>query len=361
MKYIRNDEINSGYYQSFTMSETPENQNIDESPIIDQTPLCQKPTSYFETKTYFDASFDDVRKKYPRLKIENISPVFAIITGYEFFKNHLLSKNKHEENIYRSMMFIGTMCNVGKFTERVTFEQVLTLTNLNKSSICYTTTNIVSREDPELKYMIPDLKKDFCIIFHKKGQYAIVIGDSKTDMYYVRDCIEQFQFDFKDKAKLITHIKDMYIMSSGIAVRDDNTIDVEYIVIDNGFEHSINIIEEAPCVNENHHVIDENNPLNIRYVRTKDLPDDGVDIMESQRKFGDWNDRNIMNNYQYDGQYHGIDYGPKWTVPKHNYYDSAEEEEGESDNYAKYVSSDEDNYVRATYVSDGEEYFIDSP
>ena len=350
-------------------------------PIVSVEPVINQPvdksTSYFETKTHFDAFFDDVYKEYPKSKRENVSPVFAVITGYEFFKNHLLSKNKHEENIYRSVMFTAVMSSVGKFTGTVSFEYLLTLTNLNKSSICYTTTEIVTREDPELKYVIPDLKKDFCVMFHKKRQYAVVIGDSKTNMYHVRDCIEPFQFDFKDKAKLIAHLKDMYIISSGIAVKDDNTVVaenavIEYIVVDDVFEHSLDVMMETILLDNNNHqdvpgaVVQanetkQNNGLILGYVKTDDIPDDGVDIMELQRKFGDQIDENNLNNYQYGDQHNGIDYGPKWTAPKHNnYYDSADD----SDDYAEYDSNDEDSedgHVKAKYVSDGEEYFLDSP
>ena len=105
----------------------------------------------------------------------------------------------------------------------------------------------------------------------------------------------------------------------------------------------------------------QNNGLIMGYVKTNDIPDDGVDIMELQRKFGDQIDENNLNNYQYGDQHNGIDYGPKWTAPKHNnYYDSADD----SDDYAEYDSNDEDSedgHVKAKYVSDGEEYFLDSP
>jgi hypothetical protein len=272
--------------------------------------------NYFESKTQYDQCFNSIYKDYPKTKKGFACPLFALITTIEFFKNKNITNSKHDENLQKAI----TMSAMLSIDNQTTFENLIKYTNLAPTLIMHATTNVISLGYISLDMIIPDNNKDFCVIFFKNSRFFVVIGDSTTKTYCVRDCHEIFQYNFQDKSSLFEYLNITYSMNKSLIVDGVMFSDyslIEYVVIQspftdtldqkleqvifgNGFKELKNQDVKQDVKQDIKQNINQNlnknkeqiiikkvastNPLVVGYI--ENLPDDGVDMIDLQRRFG---------------------------------------------------------------------------
>jgi len=223
--------------------------SLEQSSVIKTTPnnLCD---SYFETVTQYDKSFGKTFSDYPKAKIGNASPFFSLITASDFFRNNKLTDIQHRENLEKAIISSAML----SMTDQMTFDGMMRNTDIPLSEI----NKISVRSFKECKSqdsIIPNnihTYGDYCVIVYKDYRYFNIMYSQSTNMYSVRDCNETIQYDFKDKTKLIKYIVDVYNLDKELITDSYEYCNIEYIVITQKFNHTIdeqieNIIDNNHC------------------------------------------------------------------------------------------------------------------
>lgn len=277
--------------------------------------------NYFESKTQYDSSFDYIYKEYPKAKKGLACPLFALLTASEYFKTKVISKEKHEENLQKAVT-VSAMLNVNG---QIMFNKLLGFTNLTTGAVMCTSTDIIKRGDMSWNQIIPGIDESYCMIFLKNAKFFVIICDHVSKLFCVRDCHESFQYNFQNKQQLIEYLNTVYYLSDdlivgGVAFPEYSS--VEYITIQKLFTDNIDQQLEhvlfggmgAGQGNQGGIQHQQNNTggtkgLIIKPVHTvqgsavvgyvENAPDDGTDMLELQRKFGD-EDYGLMFNQRFD-------------------------------------------------------------
>ena len=246
----------------------------------------------FETITQFidpDADF----KTNSQLYKKNACCFFAIISACEFIKNKDMSKTKHEQNIYNAISN-----NILNQNNDMTFDQLLTFTNLNKNDIMATTVELIFSGELGYDMIFQDLDKNkhWSIIFLKNSKFFNVLY--KDDVYGIRDCHESFQYNFSTKQELIDHLNNIYqfntpLVVDGFPIPEFSSI--EYIKIENQFDLK-NLVSTLK---------DDKETLGF-YIRNKQYYEDNEETFDSdliRKKVENQNNMNkniIYDNYKND-------------------------------------------------------------
>jgi len=164
---------------------------------------------------------------------KNACHFFSLKTAYEFIKNKRSDKEIHESNIYFAMNLNKLYQNKDLF-----FEEVIQFTDLSKSMIYATTTELVKSGDYPMDIIIPQSSSPYSVVILKNSKYFVVSHHENN--FYVRDCHEPFQYNFKERNDLYNHLNKTYqfnesLIVDGYAIPEFSAI--EYIIISKPFEY----------------------------------------------------------------------------------------------------------------------------
>lgn len=274
-------------------------------------------TFNFECMTQYDRSFDDTWKENPDAKKGLACPIFCITTLYEYFMDKDLGKFKHEENISTSIN-VSALLNL---RDELSFDDLVGITSLhNNCQIEATTSELISSGEMPLNVIVPDFDKDFGMIFLKNAKFFVVIGDSGTKSYHVRDCHESFQYAFLDKNDLLNHLNTTYQLNKVLNIGGMTYYDyssIEYITVFDKFQTNILQIVSEQLSNNDYKKNLDKYPLQGVAL----LPNDDIDFSDDGFSDDDTvfsaNDKNInYNNMGYNNNMLDIDNNLDPTMSK---------------------------------------------
>ncbi len=171
-------------------------------------------TSNFDSITQYDKQFDDPIDKIICGKGYACS-LFGILTPWKFMQGQFPNKHMHEQTIkdaVKASRFLD-------MAEGLTFADLLgTYTNLDSGKINGTCVDLIVNKILGFDVMFPKIENDgkYAVIFLKNEKYIVVLVDK--DGYYLRDCHESTQHNFKDLDSLVKHLSEAYQFVSGINI-----------------------------------------------------------------------------------------------------------------------------------------------
>lgn len=183
-----------------------------------------KKISYFTSITMYD-------KKY-KTQNKNMCSFFALVTAENFMTGSDITNVKHEQNIDEAVAYYEELQMKGA----IQFEELINFTDLKKQDICATTTELIKLGEIGYDKIFLEYKGDYCIVFLKNSKYFVVMY--RNNVYYLRDCHEDKQYNFKDRNDLVDHLNKSYQFNEIINI-DGYVIpefsNIEYITITSPF------------------------------------------------------------------------------------------------------------------------------
>ena len=170
--------------------------------------------SNFSSITQYDKQFDDPIDKIICGKGYACS-LFSILTPWKFMQGYPSDKNTHEQTIKDAVKASRFLDMV----EGLTFSDLLsTYTNLEASKINGTCVDLIVNKILGFDVMFPKIDSDnkYSVIFLKNEKYIVVLVDKNG--YYLRDCHEAIQYNFKDLESVVAHLSNTYQFTTGINV-----------------------------------------------------------------------------------------------------------------------------------------------
>jgi hypothetical protein len=208
------------------------------------------------------ASFNQFDKRFQEFEKfgsdRTACPLFALITSYNFMQNGEISKQRHESNICASVTNYMTR-DIPKY---MLFEELIQMTNgnLKESDINATTPEMISQNivgyEHIFKFGHPE---NYCLIVLKNRNYIVIMvkNTDENQSYSIRDCHENFQYDFNNFEECQNFLDKTYqfeqmTIVDGFPIPEFSNI--EFITIDHKFE-LVNI--DPDLVDEN--IVDDTN------------------------------------------------------------------------------------------------------
>lgn len=191
----------------------------------------------FQTITQF-ANIDNIESENNNYN-KNACHFFSLKTSYEFIKNKRIDKEAHEANIYFAMNLNKLYQNKDLF-----FDEVIGFTDLGKSTIGVTTTELLKSGDYPITLIFPETENAYSVIILKNSKYFVV--NYNNNNFYLRDCHEPFQYNFTSRVGLYDYLNKTYqfnepIIVDGYPIPEFSAI--EFIIIYKPFEfHAVSEI-----------------------------------------------------------------------------------------------------------------------
>ncbi len=288
----------------------------------------------FETITQF-IDPNPESKTNSQLYKKNACCFFSIISACDFIKTKDMSKTKHEQNIYTAIAN-----NILNQNNDMTFDQLLTFTDLKRGDIMATTVELIFSGELGYEMIFPnndtgeDKNKHWAIIFLKNSKFFVVFY--KDGIYGIRDCHECFQYNFGTKQELIDHLNVTYqfntpLIVDGFSIPEFSSI--EYIKIDKQF--SLQNLAST---------IQESNETCGFYIRNKKYYEDSEETYDSElvkKKVENQNkiiSNNINYNYDNDKDYNNDKYNDYNDDDKYNNYNDDDKD------YDSEIDDDDKDY-----------------
>jgi hypothetical protein len=235
----------------------------------------------FETFTQYDNKFKEL---VPFGDNKSSCPMFAILAAYGFMENPINVGNVHHEKCVDMGEINYLMCGLEGM---ITFEQMLTFTNLSMGSITTTSVELVVTGVIGFEHMFKlEFENPYCVIFLKNSKFFVVFV--RPDMYCIRDCHESFQYNFATREELIEHMLKVYNFGEQMNidgfVSDELSMfnNIEFMVIDKPFTMTLDTSSVVSGVNETPYVeFDETEELvkNLDVELVDDLTDNEDDYV----------------------------------------------------------------------------------
>ena len=272
--------------------------------------------TFFKSKTQSDKSFDYVYKEYPKAHKNAVPSMFALITAIEYFKNKIINVTKYTENLEKAIN-VSAMLDL----KDVNMVDLINFTNIEPSSIVQISADQITRKEKSWNLIIPDIIIPSCIIMLKNTNFFIIISDPVSALYHVQDCQQSQQNSFNDKDMLIKYLNKQYSLSDEMVVdgvKFPEYSKIQYLSIQKPFIDMIDYrLEQALFAPKVQRVIgaigaigaagatvapgatdttkdrliikpiDSGDKKSIVIGYVDNPPDDHVDMMELQRKFGE--------------------------------------------------------------------------
>lgn len=199
------------------------------SGILNDAPTHIEGDKWFKSRTQYDTCFNQAFEEYQNKSRGMVCPIFVLCMAKSYFVDHDILQEKYEENLEKAIT-ITTMLSI---TKQKLFEELIRNTNLNVNQIVKTNIN-----DINLANIFTEKSKDQCAIFLKNSKYWIVISDSKTGTYCIRDCHETYQHNFNDLTKFLNFLTTKYSMKTEFVIDGyvfSEYSNIEYITITSPF------------------------------------------------------------------------------------------------------------------------------
>jgi len=194
----------------------------------------------FESKTQYDNSYNNIWEMYPDAKKGLACPYFALATAYNFMKNGNITSDVHEINIFAGIQYFAM---VGSNTE-MNFKELLAFSDLKSDDIMCTTSMLVQSGEIGFPEMIqkdkPLDESKYCTIILKNSKFFVIMIDKNG--YYIRDCHESFQYNYKTFEDIVSDINQKYQFSETINITGisyDDYSSIEFLKIDKKFKTHI--------------------------------------------------------------------------------------------------------------------------
>lgn len=160
-------------------------------------------SSCFETFTQYHDKFKELVK----LGYNKSScPMFALLSAHSFINKPGDVGNVQHEKCVDQGAINYLMSGVEGM---MTFEQMLTFTNLNQNLVTATSVELVVEGAISFQHMFKEeFDNPYCVIFLKNAKFFVVYV--RPDMFCVRDCHETFQYNFATRNELVEHLMKVY-------------------------------------------------------------------------------------------------------------------------------------------------------
>jgi hypothetical protein len=251
--------------------------------------------SSFISITQYDKQFDVICKE---TKKGFACSYFAILTAWNYLNNYKYDKQSHENNIKNAIIFSEL---IGE-SHGINFETLITnYTDLNNNSIIGTTSELIKTNIIGYDQIFPNNCDIYAVILLKNEKYIVIM--KYINEYYIRDCHENVQYNFKSLNQLIEVINELYQFDKQIDIGIDmsNYSSVEFLIIKNKFK--IDIIKSLLNLNDEKLLtIDDNmkfnesnkNVFNHTELLEKQLDNNFDNIMFTDIKINTSNDVDII-------------------------------------------------------------------
>jgi hypothetical protein len=269
--------------------------------VLDEIPEKIQGDEMFRSRTQYDPCFNVEYEQYQNKSRGLVCAIYSLFVAKEYFLDHCVSQRKNEENLERAVT-VTTFLSV---MNQKRIEEVVRDTDLDCKDIVRTTISLI-----DLEKEIPCLKEDFCVIFLKNSKYWVVIGDSNSGTYCIRDCHETYQHNFNcmNRKEFLNYLTSKYSMKTEFVI--DGYVfteysKIEYIVIRSSFMDTFD--------QQINHMLMNQNIQMVPGPGQDQEPDPYLDL-DSDADIYDEHDNNIMNNdqmYPYIDEYdesHQSDY-----------------------------------------------------
>lgn len=210
-------------------------------------------TNCFETFTQYDEKFKELVK----LGYNKSScPMFALITAHDFLEK----PNEIGNSVHEKAVDLGAINYLLSGAEgMITFDQMLTYTNLNAGNVLGTSVQLVVEDVIGFSQMFNQAVSDpYSVIFLKNAKFFVV--NVRPDGYCVRDCHELFQYNFTKREDLIEHLTKNYNFCEAIQIEGfksaelDEFNNIEFLVINKSFEIKLDMSYIVNGVNDKQYV-----------------------------------------------------------------------------------------------------------
>jgi hypothetical protein len=160
----------------------------------------------FDEIDQYSTQFNKLFADYPKAKRGFASPYFSILTARSYMENCSIGSDSHKQNVERAVN-ISVLLESNKSVQA---EYLLELAELKEMIYGNTTSEKLKDQSVKMIDLIPDLEYDFVMIFMKNGIFFVVIGDTATNSYHIRDIDRVKQYAFLNKIDLIQHLNSTY-------------------------------------------------------------------------------------------------------------------------------------------------------
>jgi hypothetical protein len=189
---------------------------------------------FFESFTQFDHRYDELYPKESKYK-KSACSFFSLISAYNFLNSKItMSKKSHQDNIDQATL--NYICK--EIKGHLSFEELLKYSTVDIKTIEATSVELINENIIGFEHMFPEnYQENYVIIFLKMSKFFIVAKSG--NMYHVRDCHEQIQYDFTSRSDMLEHLIKIYsftniINAGGIDLPEFSNI--EFITIKNKFD-----------------------------------------------------------------------------------------------------------------------------
>lgn len=198
---------------------------------------------FFETMTQYDKSFDDLWVTNPEAKKGLACPYFSIFAAQEFMNTTKCDQATHEVTL-RSAITANVLLATN---DEMTFETLVSYTDLNPKDIGCTTAGLLAANEYDLKDEVFNSDCDkYAVIFLKNAKFFAVLVDDTG--FHTRDAHESVQFDFYTLDQLMEHLEKTYQFKSNInvgGVSYDDYGSIEFLKITKPFNNVLNNLIES--------------------------------------------------------------------------------------------------------------------
>jgi len=167
--------------------------------------------------------------------------IFSLLTAYHYLGDHVYntwtSSEVYENILTESInMYTNLRENLPQY---LSFEELLQLSGeLSKIEPGITSSELVQAEVLGYNAFFPEDKDKYCTIFLKDSNFFLVLNDKIHQMYLIRDCHREYQYNFNNLDDLQRHLNKEYRMNcptvvDGYPIPEFNNI--EFITIDKPF------------------------------------------------------------------------------------------------------------------------------
>lgn len=190
----------------------------------------------FTTFNQFDKRFSDFEKVGTD---RSCCPLFGLVTCYNFMLTGDISQKTHENNIYTAVTNYVTM-NVPKY---MMFDELIEYSSLNPSNLGVTTPELITQGIVGYEHIFKfGTPQDYCILVLKNRNYIAILckhDEKGNEIYAVRDCHENGQYNFKSFEELRKWLNKTYqfeemTIMDGVMIPEFGNI--EFFVMEEPFE-----------------------------------------------------------------------------------------------------------------------------
>lgn len=190
----------------------------------------------FQSINQYDKKFSTVLDE--KFKNRNFCGFFSLLTAYQFIQNEGKNNNMNQK-IYEECIIKSVINHLNlQVSNSVTFEELIMYTNLLKTDIIATNTELIEQEIIGYNMIFQDIKKPYAIIFLKNAKFFVVLSEN-NNTFHIRDSHEKIQYDSLTLDEVIYILNEKYQFNKEIDLdgyKVEEYSNIEYLIIQNKFD-----------------------------------------------------------------------------------------------------------------------------